>query len=144
MTYRNRPSISRTIQGAALLAAVGLSSHFGIAAERAPRPPNVVLIVADDLGYADVGVQGHVNDVRTPNIDALAKNGVRFTNGYVSCPICSPSRAGLLTGRYQQRFGHEFNPGPAADENFGLPKDQTTIAEAMKKAGHVTTLIGKW
>src|SRR4051794_4400882 len=76
--------------------------------------PNIILIVADDLGYADVGCQGISKDVRTPNIDALAAGGVRFTNGYVSCPVCSPTRAGLMTGRYQQRFGHEFNPGPQA------------------------------
>src|SRR5687768_17567208 len=71
----------------------------------APRRPNIVLIVADDLGYADLGCQGGT-EIPTPNIDSLARDGVRFTNGYVSCPVCSPTRAGLLTGRYQQRFGH--------------------------------------
>src|SRR6188768_1351881 len=86
--------------------------------------PNVVVILADDLGYADIGAQGIAKDVKTPNIDSIARDGVRFTNGYVSCPVCSPSRAGLLTGRYQQRFGHEFNPGPNAAETFGLPTDQ--------------------
>src|SRR4051812_40216006 len=82
--------------------------------------PNVIVIVADDLGNGDLGVQG-ARDIRTPNIDAIAREGVRFTNGYASCPVCSPTRAGLLTGRYQQRFGHELNPGPRAAENFGLP-----------------------
>ena len=77
------------------------------------RRPNVLILLADDLGYADVGFQG-CQDIPTPNIDALAKGGVRCTSGYVSCPYCSPTRAGLLTGRYQQRFGHEFNPGRAA------------------------------
>src|SRR4051794_31232793 len=74
------------------------------------RPPNVVILLADDMGYADVGFQG-CKDIPTPNIDGLARKGVRFTSGYVSGPYCSPTRAGLLTGRYQNRFGHEFNPG---------------------------------
>src|ERR1700680_1193816 len=80
----------------------------------AERQPNIVILLADDLGYADVGFQGCL-DIPTPNIDALAKGGVRCTNGYVSGPYCSPTRAGMLTGRYQQRFGHEFNPGPRGE-----------------------------
>jgi hypothetical protein len=72
-------------------------------AARVARPPNIVLILADDMGYAEMGVQGN-RDVPTPNIDAMARNGVRFTHGYVSGPICAPTRAGLMTGRYQQRF----------------------------------------
>ncbi|MDZ4800283.1 MAG: sulfatase-like hydrolase/transferase [Bryobacteraceae bacterium] len=106
--------------------------------------PNVVVIVADDLGYGEIGVQG--TEVPTPNIDALAKGGVRFTNGYVSCPVCSPTRAGLMTGRYQQRFGHELNPGPAqnSDPNFGLPLDQTTLANRMTSLGYATGMVGKW
>ena len=76
----------------------------------APAPrPNVLVIMADDLGYADLGVQGGA-EVPTPHLDALARSGVRCTNGYVTAPYCSPSRAGFLTGRYQTRFGHEFNP----------------------------------
>jgi len=88
-----------------------------------------VFIAADDLGYAELGVQG-CRDIPTPNIDSIAANGVRFTDGYVSCPVCSPTRAGWITGRYQQRFGHEFNPGPAqqADPNFGLPSSEVTLA----------------
>src|SRR5438309_7079001 len=85
------------------------------------RPPNVVILLADDLGYADVGFHG-CKDIPTPNIDTLAKNGVRFTSGYVSGPYCSPTRAGLMTGRYQNRFGHEFNPGGGGKQ--GLPVDQ--------------------
>src|SRR3954462_3167691 len=73
------------------------------------KKPNILFIVGDDMGYADVGFHG-CKDIPTPNLDALAASGVRFTSGYVSAPYCSPSRAGLLTGRYQQRFGHEFNP----------------------------------
>lgn len=111
----------------------------------AVRRPNFVLIVADDLGYADLGVQG-CRDVPTPNIDSIARGGVRFTSGYVSCPVCSPTRAGLMTGRYQQRFGHEFNPGPAArsPEAFGLPLSEPTIAERLKKEGYATGMFGKW
>jgi arylsulfatase A-like enzyme len=109
------------------------------------RKSNIILILADDLGYGDLGCQGG-RDIPTPNIDSLARNGVRFTNGYVSCPVCSPTRAGLMTGRYQQRFGHEFNPGPAATAGpeFGLPLSQITIADVLKRAGYSTGLVGKW
>src|SRR4029079_9948464 len=98
----------------------------------------------DDLGYADVGCNGQSKDVRTPNIDSIASNGARFTNAYVSCPVCSPTRAGFLTGRYQQRFGHEFTPGGNPPEEFGLPLDQMTIANMLKNAVYVTGLVGKW
>ena len=109
------------------------------------RKPNIVLILADDLGYAELGCQG-CKDIPTPNIDSIARNGVRFTQGYVTCPVCAPSRAGLLTGRYQQRFGFEANPGPEeyAAENFGLPLDQPTLAERLKAVGYVTGMVGKW
>ncbi len=110
-----------------------------------PAKPNVVIILADDLGHADLGFQGN-RDIPTPRIDSLASSGVRCTNGYVSGPYCSPTRAGLLTGRYQQRFGHEFNPGPvvARDDPFGLPLSETTLADRLKAAGYVTGLVGKW
>ena len=109
------------------------------------RKPNILLIVADDLGYGDLGVQG-CQDVPTPNIDSLAKNGIRFTSGYVSCPVCSPTRAGLMTGRYQQRFGHEFNPGPprAASTDFGLSLQETPLPARLKSLGYATGMFGKW
>jgi arylsulfatase A-like enzyme len=107
------------------------------------RRPNVVLLVADDLGYADLGFQGG-RDIPTPHLDALAAGGVRCSNGYVSGPYCSPTRAGLLTGRYQQRFGHEFNPGEARRAGVGLPTSQTTLADRLKSAGYATGLVGKW
>src|SRR6516225_8709098 len=99
-----------------------------------PTRPNVLVIVADDLGYGDIGVHGG-RDVPTPHLDALAARGVRCTNGYVSAPYCSPSRAGLLTGRYQTRFGHEFNPHVGEAGKLGLPLDQRTIADRLRGAG---------
>jgi len=104
-----------------------------------PRP-NILFIVGDDMGYSDVGFQG-CKDIPTPNLDALAASGVRFTSGYVSGPYCSPTRAGLLTGHYQTRFGHEFNP---AGGSSGLPLSERTIADRLKAAGYVTGLVGKW
>jgi arylsulfatase A-like enzyme len=125
--------------------AAGLLSGCLFAAEPAakPRKPNVVVIISDDQGYADVGFQG-CKDIPTPNIDSLAQNGVRFTSGYVSCPVCSPTRAGVNTGRYQQRFGHEFNPGPTPGAEVGLPLTEITLADMMKAAGYATGMVGKW
>jgi len=105
--------------------------------------PNVLIIFADDLGYADIGVHGG-KAVPTPNIDALAASGVRCTSGYVTCPYCSPSRAGMLTGRAQTRFGHEFNPHVGNEAELGLPLDQRTIANELHDVGYATALIGKW
>lgn len=105
--------------------------------------PNIVIIVADDLGYADIGVQGG-KDIPTPAIDSIAHNGIRFTDAYVSGPYCSPTRAGLMTGRYPQRFGHEFNLNPAVHQAYGLPLTETTMAARLKTAGYRTGLFGKW
>jgi arylsulfatase A-like enzyme len=137
----NRPRQSPLIS----LVVVALVALFTTAATHAQTPrPNILLIVADDLGYADIGAQGISTDVRTPNVDSIANSGVRFTNAYVSCPVCSPSRAGFLTGRYQQRFGHEANPVPKFEGTFGLPLDQTTLADELKRAGYATGMTGKW
>jgi arylsulfatase B len=107
--------------------------------------PNIVLLFADDLGYGELGCQGN-KEIPTPNIDSIAVNGVRFTNGYVSAPYCSASRAGLLTGRFQTRFGYEFNPVGSHndDPRVKLPREEITIAEALQNAGYATGLVGKW
>ncbi len=123
-----------------LAVVIAVHSAWCARAAEAPRKPNILFIVGDDMGYADVGFHGS-KDIPTPNLDALAASGVRFTSGYVSGPYCSPTRAGLLTGRYQTRFGHEFNPGVGRQ---GLPLSEATIANRLKAAGYVTGLVGKW
>lgn len=102
--------------------------------------PNVLLIYADDLGYGELGCYGG-KEVPTPNIDSIAAHGIRFTSGYVSAPLCSPSRAGLMTGRYQTRFGHENNTMTA---ERGLPLAETTLASRMRTLGYATGMVGKW
>lgn len=128
----------------ALSLSLFLSGLLG-AAER----PNVLIIYADDLGYGDLSVQGNT-DFTTPNIDSIAQNGVKFTDGYVTAPLCSPSRAGMLSGQYQQRFGAEVNPAHGnaplakAANRTGMPAEIVTFAERMKALGYATGLIGKW
>lgn len=131
--------------GLAALAMVSAGQGTGMASGTPAGKPNVVLLVADDLGYGDLGFQG-ARDIPTPHLDALARGGVRCTNGYVSGPYCSPTRAGLLTGRYQQRFGHEFNPGGdgGTARDLGLPVAETTLADRLKAVGYATGLVGKW
>ena len=103
------------------------------------RKPNVLVILSDDVGWAEYGFQGG-KDVPTPRIDSIAKSGVRFTQRYVSGPYCSPTRAGLMTGRYQTRFGHENNRVPVVS---GLPLTETTIADRLRAQGYATCAIGK-
>ncbi len=107
-------------------------------------PPNLIVIVTDDQGYHDVGFNG-CQDIPTPNLDSIAANGVRCASGYVSYAVCSPSRAGLLTGRYEQRFGHERNPRFEPDNRrSGLPLTETTLADTLGKVGYHSGIIGKW
>jgi arylsulfatase A-like enzyme len=106
----------------------------------AATQPNLVIFYADDLGWGELGCQGDA-EIPTPHIDSLAKNGIRFTNGYVAATYCSPSRAGLMTGRYPTRFGHEFN---SVANVTGLRLDQTTLATRLKTLGYATAAIGKW
>ena len=118
-----------------LLTAVMLLCNISAAADK----PNVIVIYTDDHGYSDMACQGIQKDLRTPNIDALATAGVRMTSGYVTAPQCVPSRAGLLSGRSQNRFGVESNGQPLAGFNA-----QQTIAERLKTAGYATGMTGKW
>ena len=109
-------------------------------------PPNIVLLFADDLGYGDTSLYGS-EKIPTPNIDALGKQGVRFSNAYVTAASCSPSRAGLMSGQYQQRFGFEFNTAGGAITHRlhrGLDPSVVTMADVLKQAGYVTGMFGKW
>ena len=113
---------------------------------RQEKRPNILLLLADDLGYGDVSAYGS-RSIPTPHIDQLSREGVRFTDAYVTDASCSPSRAGLITGCYQQRFGFEFNTGPAAiteKQARGLDPSATTMADALKQEGYTTGVMGKW
>ena len=143
------PSLSRKLTHSLLrrlrLVVIALASVVANPLIAAADRPNVVLIVADDLGYGELGCYGG-RDVPTPHLDAIARQGVRFTNGYVTAPFCAASRAALLTGRYQTRFGFENNPIGAAnvDPAIGLPLGERTLANVLRDSGYATGLIGKW
>lgn len=119
----------------------------GLTAQRSsrslPSRPNVILIVMDDMGYGDLGSYG-VRDARTPNLDRLARQGVRLTDAYANAANCSPTRAALITGRYQQRVGIEWPFGTLAELEKGLPVTGNSLPALLKKNGYVTGLIGKW
>jgi arylsulfatase A-like enzyme len=117
---------------------LSLSLLVTLSVQAAKPKPNFIIIFTDDQGWADLGCQGVRGDVKTPHLDALAASGVRCTAGYITAPQCSPSRAGLLTGRYQQRFGLEEIP------DTPMPTGERTIAERLKPAGYVSGMVGKW
>jgi len=126
-----------------LSALLGLLFGFGLT-PGAARPPNLLIILTDDQGYHDVGFNG-CKDIPTPHLDSIARNGVRFSAGYVAYAVCSPSRAALLTGRYGQRYGYERNPRfQPLNPQSGLARDETTLADALKAVGYRTGIIGKW
>lgn len=137
--WRRGPSL---LAAATLATSVLVAGAAAVAAQR-QAPPNIVLIVADDMGYGDLSAYG--GPYATPNIDAIARDGARLTQGYVTAAVCSPSRAALMTGRYQQRFGHEYqirsNP---EHRNYGVDVGQPTLARQLKAAGYRTALVGKW
>jgi arylsulfatase A-like enzyme len=131
---------------AALAVSAGLRPPPAAAADG--KKPNVIVFLSDDVGYGEYGFQGN-KEIPTPNIDGIAKNGVRFTAGYVAATYCSPCRAGLLTGRYPTRFGHEFNEGGGTGIGkgpvpFGLPLTEATMADRLKALGYATCAVGKW
>lgn len=133
---------------AAVLGAVGMAGFAGCAATADTRP-NVLVIITDDAGYMDYGFSaatvGGEPVVPTPNIDSIAEGGAALSAGYVTASVCGPSRAGLITGQYQQRFGYECNPSErAARLGWGVPADERTIGEMMRDAGYATAAIGKW
>ena len=132
--FRPATSLLPATALAALLASCG--------AAPADERPNLIVMMADDLGWGDIGANGGTT-IQTPHIDALAAEGVLLTDGYVSATVCSPSRAGLYTGRYQQRHGFEFNVA-GRDTEIGLALAETTLADMLKAAGYATGLIGKW
>jgi arylsulfatase A-like enzyme len=138
-----RRNISRLLI-IALFVTSALSSGAAQPNARGRTKPNVILILMDDLGYGDIGSYG-VNDARTPNLDRLAREGVRFTDAYANGPNCSPTRAGLISGQYQQRYGIEWPLGAeAGDTARGLPATGATLPALLKKNGYATGLIGKW
>lgn len=128
---------------------IGLFITFLFSFTKAQKP-SIILILSDDAGYADFGFQGS-QIIKTPNLDRLATQGVKYSQGYVTAAVCGPSRAGLITGKYQQRFGYEENNVPGYMSNsgpdsleMGLPLDQLTIADYLKKQDYQTAIIGKW
>ena len=122
-----------------------LSLALSLSAAEPARRPNIVFIVADDLGYGELGSYGG-KEIPTPHLDRLAAEGVRYTQGYVTASFCAPSRAALLIGRYQTRFGYEHNPTGAlnADPRIGLPTTLRTVADHLRDSGYATALVGKW
>jgi arylsulfatase A-like enzyme len=137
---------------------VMVCSSFAIAREAAPKRPNVIFVLVDDLGYADTGIYGST-DIATPNVDRLGKEGVKFTDFYSNAPVCTPTRCGFITGRWQQRVGLEFAMGFAGEQSvlkdgqwvpepdylaLGLPTTEPSIARLLKDAGYATGCVGKW
>jgi len=139
----SNPARGANFVGAGRVAIDGVKAPTASAS--APRP-NVIMILADDLGYADISAY-KIDRFQTPNIDRIGLQGVRFTDGYATAPVCAPSRAGLMTGRYQERFGFEYNDGPAKRnlaEGLGLAVGEVTLAQLLKASGYHTGMVGKW
>jgi arylsulfatase B len=130
-----------TLRGLVTAWACGAILHAVSARADGPpvRRPNVIVIVSDDLGYNDLSIQGSP-DIATPHIDSIGQHGARFTNAYVTGPLCGPSRAGIMSGRYQERHSYDFMPGP--DE--GLSPKEATMGDAFRAAGYATAAVGKW
>lgn len=130
-----------------IIVLITVFSFYGCTEKNAKQlkdnPPNIILIMADDLGYSDIGCYGN-KMISTPNLDRLASEGMRFTDYHSNGAVCSPTRAALMTGKYQQRVGIEGVITAAHNRTGGLALSETTVAEALKKAGYVTGMFGKW
>ena len=113
------------------------------AQQRAKKPLNILFILADDLGYGDLGCYGHPH-IKTPNIDKLAKRGMRFTQFYTTSPVCTPSRASFMTGRHPQRFNIHHADLPESTPRYPLPLDAVTLMRLLQQAGYTTAHFGKW
>ena len=137
MNLLTRKRASRLALGVVPLALLACSTSQ---VDKTPRKPNIMIILADDAGYNDFGFMGSTQ-MKTPHIDSLAEEGVRFTDAHVTSTVCSPSRAGIMSGRYQQRFGHECNGLRKLD---GMDTTETTLARALKENGYTTAAFGKW
>ena len=138
-----REFIKFAIGGAAAMMMPNYGCSVGESSKAITKRPNIILIMADDLGYGDVSCYGS-KKIRTPNIDALAKGGMKFTDYHSNCPVCSPTRAALLTGRYQQRSGIEGVVTAAKHRHTGMALEEVTFAEVLKERGYVTGIFGKW
>src|SRR5262249_23065820 len=146
-----------TFIATAIFVAASVCTSLAVSREAA-RHPNVIFVLVDDLGYADTGAYG-CTDIKTPNIDRLANEGVKFTDFYSNAPVCTPTRCGFITGRWQQRTGLEWALGFSAEQTvrsgdqwtpepdklkLGLPTTETSIARMLKDAGYATGCVGKW
>src|SRR5580700_5167831 len=135
-----RRALLRNAAVGTLALASGARNVFG---QNDAKPPNIVFILADDLGYADVGCYGRP-DLKTPNIDRIAATGVRFLQAYANSAVCSATRTALITGRYQYRLRVGLEEPLSFQSRYGLPPEHPTLPSLLKKAGYGTTLIGKW
>lgn len=139
-------SVDPAIRRAIAAAVVGLTLSAGLTlAQPRVEEPNIVVLLADDLGYGSVSWYG--SDIPTPHIDSIARNGVGFTSGYMTAPVCNPSRPAILTGRYQQRWGKELNSQtqpPVGAAPKSLPTGETALSAALKRLGYATGAVGKW
>jgi len=141
---RRKPILISIAMIALLLPMLGRTAESGQPLRQAQDRPNIILVLADDLGYGDVGAYG-CRDIQTPNIDQLAESGIRLTDGYVTHPFCGPSRAGLMTGRVQQRCGFRKNPSiQPKSRGIGLDADEETLGDILTRAGYLTAAFGKW
>jgi arylsulfatase A-like enzyme len=141
-TQQGRITRRDLLRGAAAGTIVALGSRIA-GAVPPPKPPNIVFILADDLGFADLSCYGRP-DLHTPNIDGIASRGIKFLQAYANSAVCTATRVGLITGRYQYRIRIGLEEPLAGNPNVGLPPEHPTLPSLLKKAGYSTTLVGKW